>query len=122
MEFDYKIYTDTSSGKEIKVIKAIGKYAGRAVSAVAKCNPEDSYDEVFGKALAAKRCEIKINEKRYKALKKRSDYAAREITALINMANQKIRRTSKREKHISELENTLNTSIGELKALMDTVK
>lgn len=47
-----------------KVI-ALSTYAGRTVRGVAKCHPDDKFDEEFGKKLAAARCNQKIASKRY---------------------------------------------------------
>lgn len=47
-----------------KVI-ALSTYAGRTVRGIAKCHPNDTFDEDFGKALAAARCNQKVAAKRY---------------------------------------------------------
>ena len=41
--------------KDNKEIIAISTYAGKTVKARASCNPEDKYDEEFGKKLASAR-------------------------------------------------------------------
>lgn len=45
----------------------VSHYAGKTVKGIARCAPDDVYDENFGKALAQLRCDIKVAEKRYKA-------------------------------------------------------
>ncbi|MCD8211181.1 MAG: hypothetical protein LUC37_06540 [Prevotella sp.] len=45
-------------------VVAVSSYAGKTVRGVAKCNPEDEFDEEKGKALAAARCNAKITKKR----------------------------------------------------------
>lgn len=55
-------YTEKSTGR--KVIKATTMYAGKTVAAYAKCDPEDTFDYEFGKAVALKRLDIKIAQKR----------------------------------------------------------
>lgn len=55
-------YTESSTGK--RVIKAVTKYAGKAVFAFAKCDPEDKFDIEFGTKLALKRLDLKIAKKR----------------------------------------------------------
>lgn len=63
--FNYK-YVVTPN----KII-AISTYAGRTVRGIAKCHPNDKFDEEFGKKLAAARCNKKIADKRYaRSLKK----------------------------------------------------
>lgn len=48
-----------------KVI-ALSTYAGKVVRGIAKCSPQDKFDEEYGKALAAARCNLKVAEKRFK--------------------------------------------------------
>lgn len=52
--------------KEIESNKVTVKssYAGKPVVGVAKCHPNDSFDEEFGTKLAAARCNQKITKKR----------------------------------------------------------
>ena len=60
-----------------KVI-AISTYAGRTVRGVAKCHPNDTFDEEYGKQLAAARCNEKIARKRYaRACNKYNEYVKR---------------------------------------------
>ena len=60
-----------------KVI-ALSTYAGRTVRGIAKCHPNDTFDEEYGKKLAAARCNAKIAEKRYaRALSKYNEYVNR---------------------------------------------
>lgn len=60
-----------------KVI-ALSTYAGRTVRGIAKCHPNDNFDEEYGKKLAAARCNAKIAEKRYvRAHKKYNEYLKR---------------------------------------------
>lgn len=47
-----------------KVI-ALSTYGGRTVRGVAKCHPDDTFNEEVGKALAAARCNEKVAIKRY---------------------------------------------------------
>lgn len=47
------------------MVIAISTYAGRTVRGIAKCHPNDTFDEEFGKRLAAARCNEKIAEKRF---------------------------------------------------------
>ena len=60
-----------------KVI-ALSTYAGRTVRGIAKCHPNDNFDEEYGKKLAAARCNAKIAEKRYaRAHNKYNEYVKR---------------------------------------------
>lgn len=54
----------------VKYIAAISSYKKRTVKGIAKCHPEDVYDEDFGKKLAEARCSKKINHLRSKNIYK----------------------------------------------------
>lgn len=45
-------------------ITATTMYAGNLISATAKCDPSDTFDEEIGKKLAEKRLEYKVAKKR----------------------------------------------------------
>ena len=64
-------YVDKETGAH--VVKATTTYAGRTVSAFAKCIPSDTFDLQFGKDVAIKRLEIKIAQKRAASMKRRAD-------------------------------------------------
>ena len=70
----YKYYKD-SKGKVI----AVSSYAGKAIRGVAKCNPNDSFDEDVGKQLAQLRCDVKIADKRIKRAQAQYDAATRAV-------------------------------------------
>ena len=55
-------YTDKKTGAH--VVKATTMYAGKTVSAFAKCDPRDNFDPNFGAELALKRLDLKIAQKR----------------------------------------------------------
>lgn len=59
-------YTDKNTGQ--KVVKATTMYAGKSVSAIAKCDPQDTFDPNFGAALALKRLDLKIAQKRHASM------------------------------------------------------
>ena len=63
-----------------KVI-ALSSYGGRTVRGIAKCHPNDAFDEETGKALAAARCNEKIAAKRYARARKKYDEAYDELMA-----------------------------------------
>ena len=69
----------------VKYIAAISSYKKRTVKGIAKCNPEDVYDEEFGKRLAEARCSKKINHLRSKDIYK--EYA-KTLENLIDMRVQ----------------------------------
>ena len=60
-------YVDKKTGQHI--VKATTMYAGKTVSAFAKCDPEDTFDLAFGSALALKRLDLKIAKKRAASMK-----------------------------------------------------
>jgi hypothetical protein len=55
-------YIDKKSGAHI--VKAETMYAGKPVSAFAKCDPSDTFSLKFGVAVALKRLDYKIAKKR----------------------------------------------------------
>ena len=55
-------YIDTATG--CHVVKATTMYAGKKVSTAAKCDPGDEFDLEFGKKVAMKRLDQKIELKR----------------------------------------------------------
>ena len=73
-KFEYKYKID----KEHKVVVALSSFAGKAVSGVARCAPEDAFNIEAGKKLAAARCNLKIAEKRMKYAEECSLAAASE--------------------------------------------
>ena len=66
---NYKVYTHDNE------VVAVTSFARRPVRAVAKCDPRDTFDVEFGKALAIARCDVKVADKRLAAAKKRLDCA-----------------------------------------------
>lgn len=60
-------YVDKKMGQH--VVKATTTYAGKTVSAFAKCDPEDNFDLQFGTDLALKRLDLKIARKREASMK-----------------------------------------------------
>lgn len=55
-------YVDKKTGAHI--VKAETMYAGKPVSAFAKCDPNDNFSLAFGTAVALKRLDYKIAKKR----------------------------------------------------------
>lgn len=49
---------------DANMIVAVSSYAGKTVRGIAKCHPNDSFDEEFGKKLAVARCNLKVAKKR----------------------------------------------------------
>lgn len=60
----YHFYTATKvTGEPYKVI-ATSTYGGRTIRGMSKCSPDDNFDIIKGKELAAARCNLKVAEKR----------------------------------------------------------
>ena len=72
-EFTYKI----DEGN--KVVVALSSFAGKTITGVARCAPEDTFDIDKGKKLAAARCNLKIAEKRMKYAEKCAGRAAKSL-------------------------------------------
>ena len=61
-KFEYKYKVD----EEKRTVVAFSTFAGKVVTGVAHCAPDDNFDVEIGKKLAAARCSVKIAEKRMK--------------------------------------------------------
>lgn len=57
-----------------KVI-CLSSYMGRTVRGVAKCSPNDEFNEEFGRKLAQARCDYKVAQKRYERAAQKSNEA-----------------------------------------------
>ena len=55
-------YVDKKTGAHI--VKAVTMYAGRPITAIAKCDPEDVFNLELGARIALKRLDLKIANKR----------------------------------------------------------
>ena len=81
MRFDLSKYKFAffKDGNGKTTISARSTYAGKTVKGYAKCDPRDSYNVEFGKALAAARCNAKIAEKRVARAQRQVAKAARMV-------------------------------------------
>ena len=62
-----------------RMVVAVTKYNGNTVRAVAKCHPEDIFDEKTGIRLAVLRCEIKLNKMKRNILKEHLQMIVRSL-------------------------------------------
>lgn len=75
-KYCFYFYTSVAAdGSERRVVKAVSSYGGHIVSGIAKCSPNDTYDEEVGKRLAAYRCAQKIAKSKIKRAGMRMDWA-----------------------------------------------
>ena len=70
-------YVEKTSGR--RIVKAVTTYEGKAVYAVAKCDPQDIFDLEFGKKLALLRLQQKIALKRAAHNKEFARYCRRDL-------------------------------------------
>lgn len=70
-----------------KVI-CLSSYMGRTVRGVAKCSPNDEFNEEFGKKLAQARCDYKVAIKRYERALQKSDEADAAVDAAQEYADK----------------------------------
>lgn len=96
-------------------IIALSTYAGKTVKGYAKCNPEDTFDNETGKALAAARCNVKVAVKRAKNAEKKW--------------NESVQAYLKAEKHMHAMAKYYEDSAGrqkiaeaQLEYLLNTIK
>ena len=73
--------------KENRTVTCLSSFAGFPVQGVAKCAPEDEFDETYGAEIAKARCDLKIAEKRQKRSAKK--YYEALVTA---KANERLKR------------------------------
>ena len=85
-------FTKDSKGNII----AISYYRNHAVKGVAKCSPEDNYDEEYGKRLAEARCNVAVNKKRLKG-------AIDNLKEISEAANELRRKYNKASKYINKI-------------------
>lgn len=62
---------------------AISTFAGKPVKGMAKCNPDDHYDEAYGRALAVARCNLKVASRRVKSAIQKHDAAYNKLIAAL---------------------------------------
>lgn len=67
--YETKIYDYIDKKTGAHVVKAMTLYAGKPVSAYAKCDPTDNFDLEFGTQIALKRLDLKIAYKRAASMK-----------------------------------------------------
>lgn len=71
---EYKFYINSKND-----IIAVSSYAGKTVKGVAKLHPNDTFNEEFGKELAAARCAVKVAKKRCARAQKKIELAKTEV-------------------------------------------
>ena len=74
-KYMYIVHRDRVTGELTGKITAVSSYAGKSVRGVARCAPDDKFNEEFGKKLAALRCAQKIAEKRMERAARKADEA-----------------------------------------------
>ena len=107
MSSRYRKYSD-GKGK----IVIVSTYAGKTVRGVAKCNPNDNFEEAAGVELATLRCDAKVADKRVKRARAKYDEAA----MAFNTANTAF------EKAIAYLSNAEREKVEADKKMSDYLK
>ena len=75
-------YIDKKTGAHI--VKAETMYAGKPISAFAKCDPNDAFSLEFGKAVALKRLDRKIALKRAASMKEYAKFCRMNLEFIEN--------------------------------------
>lgn len=70
-------YIDKDTG--VHVVKATTTYAGKTVSTIAKCDPEDTFDLELGRKIALMRLDRKMARKRAAYLKNYTDFCLKNL-------------------------------------------
>ena len=82
-KYQFKVYEHINEDNtKSSIVMAISTYNGKIVKGVAKCMSSDSFDLETGKKLAAARCDLKVCEKRKKALEKKRAEIAKKLQEL----------------------------------------
>jgi hypothetical protein len=79
-------YVDKKTGQHI--VKARTMYAGKSVSAIAKCDPDDTFDLKFGTDLALLRLDQKIALKRAASMKSYTKFCQMNLDFVENEARR----------------------------------
>ena len=64
-----------------KKVYCMTYYAGKTIKGIAKCDPEDTFNEQSGKDLSKARCDVKLTKKKLDRCNKRVLLAAAELEA-----------------------------------------
>jgi hypothetical protein len=79
----YKFYV-TPDHKTI----AVSTYAGKTIKGIAKTDPRDKFNRIFGMELAAARCAVKVAKKRKARAEKMLDKAQKECIEACKYVNK----------------------------------
>jgi hypothetical protein len=82
--YDTKVYDYIDKATGAHVVKATTMYAGKQVSAVSKCDPEDVFDLKFGTDVALKRLDIKIALKRAASTREHTKFCQMNLELIEN--------------------------------------
>ena len=111
-------YIDKKTGQHI--VKATTTFAGKVVSAFAKCDPGDTFDLKFGTDLALKRLDLKIIQKRVKRLKAHTKFC-KMILNLVEAKRHNIKKTLERTQiAISDCQVEANQLENEITMMLST--
>ena len=91
----------------------LSSYMGRTVRGIAKCSPNDEFNEEFGKKLAQARCDLKVAQKRYERAYEKEDEAENQLFR----AEQYARKMSD---YLWDAEEALDEATSELENLLDS--
>ena len=78
-KINYTYYMDDPE-KPTKII-ALSTFAGKSVRGIAKCSPNDTFNEEIGKKLAQLRCDARVASKRAVRAKEKVAQARAEVEA-----------------------------------------
>jgi hypothetical protein len=89
---------------EHRMVVAVSTFAGKTYRGIAKCDPGDTWDEDYGKRLAAARCSVKIATKRIQYAEARGEDSRQ-------WANEAVNYYIKDLAYMRESEDVLNKAI-----------
>lgn len=85
-------------------VVAITRHRGKTVRAVATCQPDDIFDEEFGKKVAKLKLEIKLTDLRYKNASKEYDELVEVKHELCDMLDEIEARLDNTDEYLNTLE------------------
>lgn len=95
---------------------AVTRYAGKNVRAVAKCDPADQFDGVYGERLATARCDVKVAEKRQRRAVELANAAINELVAQQKKLDKLMEFVHQATAELAEAEAALKAILDESKA------
>lgn len=100
-------------------VVAITRHRGKTVRAVATCQPEDTFDETFGKRVAKLKLELKLTDLRYKSASKEYDELMEFKNELCDMLDEVEARMENTDEYLIMLEDENSDLVDEYMEIVE---